>query len=88
MDRITAEGSGVIAITADALVNNILNAIYLASGIIAVIMIIYAGITYVVSAGDSKKIEMAKSIITYSVVGLVIIFLAFVITWFVVGRFI
>jgi hypothetical protein len=49
-------------------------------------MIIYGGIIYVISAGESGKINQAKTIIMYSVVGLVIAMSAFVIVNFVISR--
>lgn len=42
-------------------------------GIIAVIMVIYAGILYVTSRGDGDQVENAKKTITYAVIGIVII---------------
>ena len=43
---------------------------------VAPLMIIVAGFFYVTSAGDMKKIDTAKNIIMYTVIGLVIILLA------------
>lgn len=80
--------SDVATLTSEAVINNILNTIYFVSGVIAVVMIIVAGFHYVTSAGDSAKITKAKNTITYAVVGIVVILLAFAITWFVIGRFI
>lgn len=65
---------------------NIINTMLYIVGIGAVIMIIYGGIIYVISAGESGKINQAKTIIMYSVVGLVIAMSAFVIVNFVISR--
>ena len=46
-------------------VKNIINTALYVLGALAVIMIIYGGITYVISAGDAKKVEQAKNIIIY-----------------------
>jgi hypothetical protein len=48
-------------------------------GLIAVIMIIYGGVTYVISAGNDEAIQNAKKIITYALIGIIIILLSFVI---------
>lgn len=69
----------------NTLVNNALNVAYLVVGIIAVLMLIYAGIAYSISAGDARKIEEAKKTIVYSIVGLIVVILASVITNFIVG---
>jgi lysylphosphatidylglycerol synthetase-like protein (DUF2156 family) len=84
MNKIDPGDIGIIEIEANLLVSNILNTIYLVAGVIAVAVIIYAGIIYVTSAGDSASITKAKNTILYAVVGLVVIIMAFAITWFVI----
>ena len=64
---------------------NILNQIYIWAGIICVIVVVVAGIFYVISAGDSGKVAKAKTALTYALVGLGIIIMAFAITNFVIG---
>ena len=54
-------------------------------GIIAVIMLIWGGIRYVVSGGDAKKVTDAKNTILYAIIGLIISFLAYAIVRFVVS---
>lgn len=54
-------------------------------GIIAVIMLIWGGIRYVVSGGDAKKVTDAKNTILYAIIGLVISFLAYAIVQFVIN---
>ena len=46
-------------------------------GLIAVIMVIYGGVTYVTAAGAEDKIGNAKKIITYALVGLIIVLISF-----------
>ncbi len=55
-------------------------------GAIAVIMIIIGGIRYATSAGDQAQITSAKNTILYSVIGLIIAFMAYGIARFVVDR--
>jgi len=64
-----------------------LNMVYIVAGVVAVIVIILAGYKYVTAAGDSAAIAKAKNTILYAVVGLVVIILAFTVTWFVIGKF-
>ncbi len=52
-------------------------------GIISVIMIIFGGIKYATSAGDTSKVTSAKNTLIYSVVGLLVAILAFAIVNFV-----
>jgi hypothetical protein len=57
-------------------------------GIIAVIMIIFAGFKYVTSGGDSGKISSAKNTLTYAVVGIVVAGVSQLIVRFVVTKII
>ena len=66
-------------------VQNIVNAIIGILGVVAVVVIIYGGVQYMTSSGDSGKVKKAKDTILYGVIGLVICALAFAITNFVIG---
>lgn len=74
-------------LSGEQLLQNGLNLAYFIAGTLAVIVIIIAGIFYVTSAGDAGKVTRAKNMLTYSIVGLIIILTAFAITNFVIGRF-
>lgn len=62
---------------------NILSAII---GVIAVIMIIFGGLRYITSGGDSTKVGNAKNTIIYALIGLIIVALAQVIVRFVLNN--
>lgn len=79
--------SGLPTLTGEQILQNGLNTIYFIAGTIAVVMIIIGGIMYAISSGDAGKVTRAKNIITYSVVGLVIVLGAFAITNFVIRSF-
>jgi hypothetical protein len=53
-------------------------------GIIAVLIIIYGGYTWMTAGGDETKIEQAKKILTNAVIGLVIILSAYALTSFII----
>jgi hypothetical protein len=72
---------------ADSALHNVLNTVYIWAGIIAVLVIIIAGIIYTVSQGEQAKVTRAKDMIIGAVIGLVVIMMAFVITQFILGRF-
>lgn len=55
-------------------------------GAISVIMLIYGGITYTLSAGDSTKVTNAKNTIMYAIIGIVVALLAYAIVNFVLGQ--
>lgn len=53
------------------------------AGTVALALIIYSGIRLITSGGDRKSVEHAKKILTYSIAGLVLIFLSFLILNFI-----
>jgi len=52
-------------------------------GLVAVAMLIYAGMLMVTAGGEEEQIGKAKKIITYAVIGIVIIVLSYTIIGFV-----
>ena len=71
----------------DGVFKTITNVLLFLIGAISVIMIIYGGITYVTSSGDSTRVQNAKNTILYAVVGLIVAILAFAVVNFVVTSF-
>jgi len=55
-------------------------------GIIALLLVLYAGFLWMTAAGDAEKIDRAKKTLTSAVIGLVILLSAFGITSFVISR--
>mgnify|MGYP001120816889 CR=1 FL=1 len=52
-------------------------------GAISVLMLVWGGLRYILSGGDSKKITDAKNTVLYAIIGLAIAFLAYAIINFV-----
>lgn len=65
--------------SARALIVTIINFFLFFLGLIATIMIIYGGVTYVTGAGEQEKLDSAKKIIMYAIVGIIIVLLSFAI---------
>ena len=55
-------------------------------GIIAVILIIYAGYMWLTAGGDSAKVQKAKDYIKNTIIGIVIILISYIITSFVIDQ--
>lgn len=85
--KIDAPSNNIPTMNGDDLLKNALNLTYFLAGVVAVIVIIVAGLMYATSSGDSGRVAKAKNLLTYAIVGLVVVMSAFVITNFVVGRF-
>lgn len=79
-----AEGMPAKLIGDGGVFTQITNVVLYAVGIISVIMLIYGGLRYVISGGDSKKVTDAKNTILYAIIGLIISILAFAIVNFVI----
>lgn len=66
-------------------IGNIIKTMFFAVGVLAVIVIIFAGVTFVISAGNSQTIQKAKTTIIYAVIGLIVSILSYAIVNFVVS---
>lgn len=64
---------------------NVINILSLAIGIIAVVVIIIAGLNYITSAGDDTKVASAKRTILNAAIGLIIVGMAQIIVRFVIN---
>jgi hypothetical protein len=64
------------------------NIIALATGVIAVIMVIISGIRMITANGNTESIANARKRITYALVGLVIVSFAWLMVSFVIDRLI
>lgn len=68
------------------LISTIINVFSMIVGAIAVIMIVWGGLRYIMAGGDSGKITAAKNTIIFAVIGLVIVALAQLIVRFILGN--
>ena len=85
--KLKASEVNIPAANANDVLVGVLNAVYFAAGAIAVFYIVLAGFTFVTSVYDPAKVTQAKNSLLYSVIGLVVIIIAFYITQFVIGVF-
>jgi lysylphosphatidylglycerol synthetase-like protein (DUF2156 family) len=56
------------------------------AGVVAIFMIVIAGLKYITAAGDSGSVSSAKNTLIYALVGLVIVALAQVVVRFILGQ--
>lgn len=66
----------------------ILNAIIGVLALVAVVVMIVGGVSYMTSSGDAGKVKKAKDTILYGLIGLVVCVLAFAIVNFVISQII
>ena len=65
------------------MVTNMIGWVVGVAGVVAAVFVVYGGVGYMTSAGDPNKLQKAKTVITYALIGLAIVALAEVITAFV-----
>lgn len=65
----------------------IINTMLFIVGLLAVAMIIFAGIRYVTAHGDKSQIEGAKNTLIYSIVGLIVAIVAYALVNWVLKLF-
>lgn len=67
-------------------IDDVADIISIIAGITAIIIIIVGGIMYILSGGDSQKINQAKDTILFAIIGLAVIAVARLIIGFVIGK--
>ena len=87
VDSAQGEGVGQVSTDPQTLVKQFGNIFLFAVGALSVIMLIWGGIRYTTSAGDSNKVTAAKNTVLYAIVGLVVAILAYAIVNMVIDKF-
>ncbi len=70
----------------NSIIRTILNILSATVGILAVVMIIVAGVRFTTSGGSAEKVKSAKSALMYAIIGLAIAALAKIIVQFVLNK--
>ncbi len=68
--------SGGVSGMIDVKVVPLLNWAIALSALVAVVMLIYGGYTFMTSAGDPDKVTKGRNVVIASIVGMIIVFLA------------
>ncbi|NCT48430.1 MAG: hypothetical protein GW763_10660 [Paraglaciecola sp.] len=79
------EGTYSTDLTVTVFIGNMIRTLLAATGIIFLVITVYAGILYMTAAGEPDKVKKAKSMLTSSVIGLVIIVGAYAISTYVIN---
>lgn len=73
---VSAIGSGAAGIS--QFLSRIIELIYIVAGIIFVFMVILSAIQWIISGGDKEAVSKARARLTYAIIGIVLLALAFV----------
>lgn len=71
--------------TGDAGLARILTLVYTWAGIVGVVVLIVASLLFITSRGDPSQMKRSKDAIRGTVIGLIVVMVAFAITRFVLG---
>ena len=64
----------------------VINIVLYLVGAIALLMLVYGGFMYIISGGNEDTIEKAKKILTYAIVGVVVVIISYVVVNFLVAE--
>lgn len=67
------------------LVGRIIRVLISLLGIIFLVLMVYAGFLWMTARGESEQVDKAKNIIRQSIIGLIIVFLAYALTGFIIN---
>jgi len=82
VDPFTGTAKGI---TLTVAIENVVNALLVFAGVIAVIFVIIGGVRYIVSQGDEDAQVTARNTILYAVIGIIVIILSGVIINLIIG---
>jgi len=68
-----------------ALIPRAINLMLFIVGILAIFMLIFGGIRYVVSGGDQTRVKDAKNTILYAIIGLIVAILGYAVVQWVIS---
>ena len=61
--------------------------LFITATLLALFFLIYGGIKWITSGGDKAGVESARKIVTYAVIGLVVVLASYIVLSFVTGIF-
>jgi len=67
------------------LIGNIISTVLGLVGVFLLVMLLYAGITWMTAGGEEKKVKQARDTITNAVAGIIIVALSYAISSFVIS---
>lgn len=69
-----------------AFIGQLIGAVLVFVGVIFLILMIYGGITWMIARGNEQAVTKAKDVIVNSIIGLVIVFISYAATSFIVDQ--
>ncbi|HTK60474.1 MAG TPA: hypothetical protein VL283_04730 [Candidatus Baltobacteraceae bacterium] len=79
------QGAGAAGAQLPILIGRIIRTLLGLLGIIFVVLMVYAGFLWMTARGEEEPVTKAKDIIRQSIIGIIIIFLAYALTGFIIN---
>ena len=86
IDNAGGAPTGGLTLKGAEIIRVILTYFYIAAIILALLFLIWGGFNWITSEGDKQKLAQAREKITFSVIGLIVVFLAYLVVVFI-GNF-
>lgn len=71
----------------DPTMRNVFNVVLALAGAVAVAFVVFGGIKYMLSQGEPNEIKQSRDTILYSIIGLVVVVVSFMLVNYVIGQF-
>ena len=85
LNELQATGTGLATDSPGAYAATIIRWVLGIIGVLLVALLVYGGVLYATSAGNEKQVETGKQVLTYAIIGIVIVFSALLVSQFVVS---
>lgn len=79
---VTPEGVATLACL-PVVFRNIISGFLIFVGAVAMVLIVFSGYKLITSGGDPKKVEEARKIMTYAIIGAILVLSSFAILYFI-----
>lgn len=80
-----SQGAAAAGAQLPIMIGRIIRTILGLLGIIFLVLMVYAGFLWMTARGESEPVDKAKDIIKQSIIGMIIIFLAYALTGFIIN---
>ena len=79
------KNKGLVESSLATVIGRVIGAVLGLVGVLLLVMMIYGGILYMSSGGNEDQISTAKKVLSYAVLGIIIVSLAFLLTYYIVN---
>lgn len=74
------------AATFDIIVSTVLTTVLSLLGVVFLVLMVYGGYLWMTARGDEDHVKKAKDLIKAAIIGLIIVLMAYAISWFVINN--